>query len=127
MTNESEAIALKTILEKVPYTVIKINQQEKKRHPLPPFITSQLQQEAYRKLSFTANKTMRIAQQLYEGVDLGEMGIVGLITYMRTDSFRISSEAVQGVRNWIKERFWRIVSSSQTQSLQEPKECARGP
>ncbi|MGB9627169.1 MAG: type I DNA topoisomerase [Thermodesulfobacteriota bacterium] len=105
LTNESEATALKTSLEKASYIVLKINQQEKKRHPLPPFITSRLQQEAYRKLSFTANKTMRIAQQLYEGVDLGELGVVGLITYMRTDSFRVSSEAVHRVRNWIKERF----------------------
>ncbi len=105
LTNESEAGSLKAILEKASYCVLKIHQQEKKRHPLPPFITSRLQQEAYRRLSFTANKTMRIAQQLYEGVDLGEMGVVGLITYMRTDSFRVSSEAVQGVRNWIRERF----------------------
>ncbi|MEW6376733.1 MAG: type I DNA topoisomerase [Thermodesulfobacteriota bacterium] len=105
LANESEALAMKKLLESVPYTVSKIVQQEKKRHPLPPFITSRLQQEAYRKLSFTAYKTMRIAQKLYEGVDLGEIGTVGLITYMRTDSPRVSSEAVHQVRGWIKDRF----------------------
>jgi len=105
MAHESEALAIKKILETVPYRVSKITQQEKKRHPLPPFITSRLQQEAYRKLSFSAQKTMRVAQKLYEGIDLGEMGMVGLITYMRTDSPRVSMEAVQEVRGWIKNRF----------------------
>ncbi len=105
LANESEASAMKKALETVPYTVSKIVQQEKQRHPFPPFITSRLQQEAYRKLSFSAQKTMRIAQRLYEGVDLGPIGTVGVITYMRTDSTRVSSEAVQQVRSWIKGRF----------------------
>jgi len=105
LVNESETLAMKKALEAVPYTVSKIAQQEKRRHPLPPFITSRLQQEAYRKLSFSAQKTMRIAQRLYEGVDLGEIGTVGLITYMRTDSVRVSFEAVHQVRRWIKDRF----------------------
>ena len=105
LANESGVLAMKQTLEVVPYTVSKIVQREKKRHPLPPFITSRLQQEAYRKLSFWAQKTMRIAQRLYEGVDLGQMGMVGLITYMRTDSPRVSSEAVHQVRDWIKDRF----------------------
>jgi len=103
--NESEALAIKKALESVPYSVSKITQQEKRRHPLPPFITSRLQQEAYRKLSFSAQKTMRVAQKLYEGIELGELGMVGLITYMRTDSPRISTEAVQQVRKWIRNRF----------------------
>jgi len=105
MANETEALAIKKTLETVPYSVSKIVQQEKQRHPFPPFITSRLQQEAYRKHSFSAQRTMWIAQKLYEGVDLGEMGIVGLITYMRTDSVRVSTEAVQQVRGWIKDRF----------------------
>ena len=105
MANESEALAIKKDLETAPYSVSKITQQEKKRHPFPPFITSRLQQEAYRKLSFSAQKTMRVAQKLYEGIDLGELGMVGLITYMRTDSPRVSMEAVQQVRSWIKNRF----------------------
>jgi DNA topoisomerase I len=105
MVNEAEALAIQKALGSVPYSVLKIVQQEKQRHPFPPFITSRLQQEAFRKLSFPAQKTMRIAQRLYEGVDLGEMGMVGLITYMRTDSVRISTEAIQQVRGWIKDRF----------------------
>jgi DNA topoisomerase-1 len=105
MANEAEALAIQKALESVPYSVSKIVQQQKQRHPFPPFITSRLQQEAFRKLSFSAQKTMRIAQKLYEGVDLGEMGMVGLITYMRTDSVRISAEAIQQVRGWIKDRF----------------------
>ena len=105
MANEAETLAIKKTLETVPYSVSKISQQEKQRHPFPPFITSRLQQDAYRKLSFSAQRTMRIAQKLYEGVDLGEMGMVGLITYMRTDSVRVSNEAIQQVRGWIKDRF----------------------
>jgi DNA topoisomerase-1 len=105
MANEAETLAIKKALESVPYSVSKIVQQEKQRHPFPPFITSRLQQEAYRKLSFPAQKTMWIAQKLYEGVDLGQLGMVGLITYMRTDSVRVSTEAIQQVRGWIKNRF----------------------
>jgi DNA topoisomerase-1 len=105
IANEAEALAIKKALEAVPFTVSKIVQQEKKRHPFAPFITSRLQQEAYRKLSFSAKKTMRVAQRLYEGVELGEMGMVGLITYMRTDSPRLSSEAIHQVRGWIKDRY----------------------
>jgi DNA topoisomerase-1 len=105
MANEGEASAIKKALENVLYSVSKIVQQEKQRHPFPPFITSRLQQEAYRKLSFSAQKTMRIAQKLYEGLDLGEMGMIGLITYMRTDSVRVSTEALQQVRGWIKGHF----------------------
>jgi DNA topoisomerase I len=105
LDNEEEASALRTRLEATPYTVSRIAQQEKQRHPLPPFITSRLQQDANRKLSFPAQKTMRVAQKLYEGIELGESGMVGLITYMRTDSPRVSSEAVHGVREWIKNRF----------------------
>jgi DNA topoisomerase-1 len=105
MANEAEAQAIRKALESVPYSVSKIVQQEKQRHPLPPFITSRLQQDAYRKLSFPAKKTMWIAQKLYEGVDLGPLGTVGLITYMRTDSVRVSTEAIQQVRGWIKGRF----------------------
>ncbi len=105
MANEAEALAIRRTLESAPYAVLKIVQQEKQRHPFPPFITSRLQQEAYRKHSFPAKKTMWIAQKLYEGVDLGPLGTVGLISYMRTDSVRVSTEAVQEVRGWIKERF----------------------
>jgi DNA topoisomerase-1 len=105
LDHEEEVLSLKKKLESASYTVSKIAQQEKQRHPLPPFITSRLQQDASRKLSYSAQRTMRIAQKLYEGVELGQTGMVGLITYMRTDSPRVSSEAIQGVRDWIKDRF----------------------
>jgi len=87
------------------YIVSKITRKEKLRRPAPPFITSTLQQEAYRKLNFTARKTMMIAQQLYEGLDLGNEGSSGLITYIRTDSVRISEVAREEARGYIKEHF----------------------
>lgn len=83
----------------------KIEKKERKRSPNPPFITSTLQQEASRKLRFTAKKTMMLAQQLYEGVEIGDKGSVGLITYMRTDSVRIAPEAQEWARRYIEERF----------------------
>ena len=72
-----------------------VTKKERKRNPAPPFTTSSLQQEAARKLNFRAKKTMMLAQQLYEGIELGKEGTVGLITYMRTDSTRISDTAKQ--------------------------------
>lgn len=83
----------------------KIEKKERKRSPNPPFITSTLQQEASRKLRFTAKKTMMLAQQLYEGVEIGKEGSVGLITYMRTDSVRVAPEAQEWARRYIEERF----------------------
>src|SRR5262245_57757285 len=81
-------------LDGAEWTVTKVERKERRRHPTPPFITSRLQQEASRKLGFQPSRTMRIAQRLYEGVELGDEGSVGLITYMRTDSTRISGEAL---------------------------------
>jgi len=81
-----------------------INKTQRKRNPAAPFTTSTLQQEAVRKLGFTAQRTMRIAQQLYEGVDIGD-GAVGLITYMRTDSVNLADEAINDIRNMIVERY----------------------
>jgi DNA topoisomerase-1 len=83
------------------FILSKIERKKRKRSPYPPFITSTLQQEAARKLRFTAKKTMMVAQQLYEGVELGEEGAVGLISYMRTDSFRISAEAQKAAIDFI--------------------------
>lgn len=85
-------------------SVIQIEKKQRKRKPSPPFITSTLQQEAARKLGFTARKSMMVAQQLYEGIDIGT-GTVGLITYMRTDSVNLSMEAVEEVRQFITERY----------------------
>ncbi|MDO8494362.1 MAG: type I DNA topoisomerase, partial [Deltaproteobacteria bacterium] len=82
-----------------------ITKRERSRNPYPPFITSQLQQDAARKLGFTAKKTMMIAQRLYEGVDVGEEGPVGLITYMRTDSTRVADTAIDAVRDFIAQKY----------------------
>jgi DNA topoisomerase-1 len=84
------------------YIVEKVQKRERKQRPVAPFITSTLQQEASRKLRFTAKKTMLVAQQLYEGLEIGSEGSVGLITYMRTDSTRVAQEALQSVRDYIK-------------------------
>ena len=84
------------------YVVEKVEKRERKQRPVPPFITSTLQQEASRKLRFAAKQTMFIAQQLYEGLEIGSEGSVGLITYMRTDSTRVAQDAVQAARNYIK-------------------------
>ena len=80
--------------------MLAVDRKQRKRNPAPPFTTSTLQQEAARKLGFSAQKTMRVAQQLYEGVDIGE-GQVGLITYMRTDSLNLAQEAIGQIREVI--------------------------
>jgi DNA topoisomerase I len=87
------------------FTVKSVEKKEKRRYPVPPFITSKLQQEAVRKLHFSAKKTMMLAQKLYEGVDLGEEGAVGLITYMRTDSTRVAESALAAARNYIEKKY----------------------
>ncbi len=101
--NQSEAERIKTTLSPSGYIVKSIERKERKKNPLPPFTTSKLQQEASRKLRFTAQKTMVIAQKLYEGLEIGNEGPVGLITYMRTDSVRISKDAQMEARGYIKE------------------------
>jgi len=90
---------------KAPFIVRKIERKEVRRSPAPPFITSRLQQEASRKLYFSPSRTMKIAQRLYEGIELGAQGAVGLITYMRTDSPRVSDDALASVRNYIDGRY----------------------
>ena len=97
-----EAAQLKEELEKATYKIIDIRQKRQKNNPSPPFITSTLQQQASTRLGYTAQRTMRIAQDLYEGIDVGGgEGPVGLITYMRTDSVRVAAEALEGVRRLI--------------------------
>ncbi len=88
-----------------PFTVVSVKQADKKRTAAPPFTTSTLQQEASRKLNMTPKRTMAIAQQLYEGVDVAGMGTLGLITYMRTDSLRLSDEAMNAAADFIKDRY----------------------
>ncbi len=92
-------------IEGNPFRVDAVKTGKKKRQPAPPFITSTLQQEASRKLSMTARRTMSVAQELYEGVELGEQGVTGLITYMRTDSLRISDQALAAARDFIEQRY----------------------
>ena len=101
LTNEEQVNGILKEINESQYIVQKVKEQEKKRAAAPPFITSTLQQEASRKLGFTTKRTMMIAQQLYEGVDIKERGSVGLITYMRTDSTRISAEAQAEARQYI--------------------------
>lgn len=105
LPNEEEVKRILGLIGEQPFTVVELKERERQRHPSPPFITSSLQQEAARKLNFRAAKTMQIAQQLYEGVDLGKEGTVGLITYMRTDSTRISPTAQEEARSYIGETF----------------------
>lgn len=103
-SEEETDVVLKAIDGKG-YTVRTVKKAKKKRQPAPPFITSTLQQEASRKLSMTARRTMSVAQELYEGVDIAGMGLTGLITYMRTDSLRIADEALAQAREYIGGRF----------------------
>jgi DNA topoisomerase-1 len=98
---KEETDAVVKALKNETYVVQSVESKEKKKNPVPPFITSKLQQDASRKLGFTVKKTMTLAQRLYEGMDLGDLGTVGLITYMRTDSTRIAPEAMQEVRDYI--------------------------
>jgi DNA topoisomerase-1 len=104
--NEEQAGGIVTDLEHARYMVQKVTRKDKRRNPLPPFITSTLQQEAGRKLGFSAKKTMTLAQHLYEGIDIGgDEGTVGLITYMRTDSTNVAQEAQQEARQVIEQRY----------------------
>ncbi|MFC1904186.1 type I DNA topoisomerase [Chloroflexota bacterium] len=103
--NEEEATKLKNELEQAGYKVLKISTKKAARQPAPPFITSTLQQEAWRKLRFSAKQTMAIAQQLYEGLPIGEEGSVGLITYMRTDSTHVAQSALTETREFISHKY----------------------
>ncbi len=103
--NRKEAEEIENQLEPADYSVIKVSTKKATRQPAPPFITSTLQQEAWRKLRFTAKQTMAMAQQLYEGLPLGDEGEVGLITYMRTDSTRVAHSAVIETREFIGNKY----------------------
>ena len=105
LRNQADAERIVSELRRQSFSVEDVEEKEQKRYPKPPFTTSTLQQEAFNKLSYPAARTMRIAQQLYEGLDLGEGNPVGLITYMRTDSVRVASEALRAVRELIPKHF----------------------
>ncbi len=103
--DQAEAGEIKDKLEQASYSVIKVATKKVSRPPAPPFITSTLQQEAWRKLRFSAKETMAVAQQLYEGLPIGKEGSIGLITYMRTDSTRVAHSAVIEAREFISNKY----------------------
>ncbi len=105
IVNAEQAAAIRAHLEAAPWRVAKVTARERRRFPVPPFITSKLQQEAFKKLRFPVRKTMQVAQRLYEGIEVGPDGSVGLITYMRTDSTRVSDDALRDVRVRIAETY----------------------
>ena len=104
LPTEAQTLAVMTALHGAQWRVKSITRGERKRNPAAPFITSTLQQEAARRLHFTAKRTMMLAQQLYEGIELGAEGSVGLITYMRTDAVRVAQEAQAEAREWVAGR-----------------------
>ena len=105
LSDAEQANEAKARVEKGGYVIRSVKRGERRKHPAAPFTTSNLQQEASRKLGFTTAKTMQVAQQLYEGVDIEERGTLGLISYIRTDSVRLSDEAVSAAREMISERY----------------------
>ena len=105
LSDQAQADAAKARVEQGGFVIRSVKRGEKRKHPAPPFTTSNLQQEASRKLGFTTAKTMQIAQQLYEGVDIEGRGTLGLISYIRTDSVRLSDEAVAAAREAIAARY----------------------
>ena len=105
LTSESQVNAIVSAVKNAPFSVRSVKRANKKRSASPPFITSSLQQEASRRLGMTPRRAMSIAQQLYEGIDIGGEGTVGLITYMRTDSLRISAEAAKDAKDYITDTF----------------------
>ena len=103
--NQQSSDEVLAALDGAQYVVRSVTRREKRRNPVAPFITSTLQQESSRKLRFSVKRTMMLAQRLYEGVEIGKEGAVGLITYMRTDSTRIAEDAIRDVRDYIGERY----------------------
>lgn len=106
--NQAEADHILQAVKTAEFLVESVTTKEKKRNPVPPFTTSKLQQDAARRLRFTVKKTMMLAQRLYEGIELGEEGRIGLITYMRTDSPRVSDEALEMVRSYVSDLYGAI-------------------
>ncbi|MBW2322817.1 MAG: type I DNA topoisomerase [Deltaproteobacteria bacterium] len=130
LRENQEKIELKTgertqgiidLIKNSPFVVDKVVSKERRRNPLPPFTTSQLQQEAFSRLRFPTRHTMSLAQKLYEGIELGTEGAVGLITYMRTDSVRVAGEAVNEVRGLIQDRFGESYLPSKPRSYRNKK------
>jgi DNA topoisomerase I len=133
LPDEAAAHAVLADLQGVDFVVSEVKRREKLKNPPPPFTTSTLQQEAAKRLGFSAKKTMRVAQQLYEGVELGDEGAAGLITYMRTDSTRVAADAAGAARDWARAQFGepylpaspRLWGGKQQKGAQEAHEAIR--
>jgi DNA topoisomerase I len=121
--NQDEAEKIRGALEEADWLVRSVERKERRRNAAPPFTTSKLQQDASRKLRFSVKRTMMIAQRLYEGVELGEEGLVGLVTYMRTDSTRVSPDAIKEVREYITSEYGAPYLPEQPNTYKEKKEA----
>ena len=131
--NEDAATAVVSAVRSVPFEVTSVKRRERRKNPAAPFTTSTLQQEAAKRLRFSARRTMSNAQRLYEGQEIGSRGQVGLITYMRTDSTRVSPTAVEQARGWIRDEFGqeylpespRLYGGNQQRAAQDAHEAIR--
>ena len=122
VTNGEDAEKIRAALEKADWIVRSVDKKERRRNAAPPFTTSKLQQDSSRKLRFSVKRTMMIAQRLYEGVELGEEGSVGLITYMRTDSTRVAPEAIAEVREYVGKEYGRTYLPETPNTFKEKKD-----
>ncbi len=123
VTNGEDAEKIRAALEDANWVVRSVDKKERRRNPAPPFTTSKLQQDSSRKLRFSVKRTMMIAQRLYEGVELGEEGLVGLITYMRTDSTRVAPEAIAEVREYVGKEYGAAYLPETPNTFKEKKEA----
>jgi len=123
VTNGEDAEKIRVALEQANWLVRSVDKKERRRNAAPPFTTSKLQQDSSRKLRFSVKRTMMIAQRLYEGVELGEEGQVGLITYMRTDSTRVAPEAIQEVREYVGKEYGAAYLPETPNTYKEKKEA----
>jgi DNA topoisomerase-1 len=121
LEREPEVQAIVNALQGASWVIGNVEKKERRRYPTPPFVTSKLQQEASRKLGFQPKRTMQIAQHLYEGVELGDEGAVGLITYMRTDSTRVSGDALNTVRRYIGAQYGKDYLPAKANSYRSKK------
>src|SRR5450755_1151306 len=121
VTNGEDAEKIRAALEKANWLVRTVDRKERRRNATPPFTTSKLQQDSSRKLRFSVKRSMMIAQRLYEGVELGDEGLVGLITYMRTDSTRVSNEALTEVREYITAQYGKEYLPESPNTYKEKK------
>jgi DNA topoisomerase I len=123
VTNGEDAEKIRVALEHADWVVRSAEKKERRRNPTPPFTTSKLQQDSSRKLRFSVKRTMMIAQRLYEGIELGEEGLVGLITYMRTDSTRVSPDAITELREYVTKEYGANYVPETPNTYKEKKEA----